>query len=332
MEIIFALFYFFSSFSLPEIQEEPAEIVGIYLTAWSISSREEQILKMVRETEINALVIDVKDYSGRIFFPFKEDYGASYPLLSTSLMERLKDKELYLVARLTAFQDPVLARARPDLALKNLKGELWRDNLGLQWVDPAAKEAWEYYARIAREAEEFGFDEINFDYIRFPSDGVLAEIVYPFFDGVSRREVMKEFYAYLRESLPQTKISASIFGLTTTAKNDMGIGQRIEDAFLYFDFINPMVYPSHYGPFYLGKESPALYPYDVVFHSLSAAKDRGEKGKIRPWLQDFSIRGVSYGKKEVAAQIQATKDSLGDDFIGYFLWSPRNVYTIDAIK
>ncbi len=335
--ILFYIFTSFSSFEAPSVLEPPEveapkEIKGVYLTAWTAVNRTDEIIQLTRETEINALIIDVKDFSGEVFLPIEESYGRVRPLISPSLIERLKEEDLYLIARVTVFQDPVLAKARPDLALKTREGLLWKDNLGLEWIDPGAEESWGYYVHIAKKADEIGFDEINFDYIRFPSDGSLREIVYPFFDGQSRRETIAKFYAYVRENLPESKISASIFGLTTTAQNDLGVGQFIEDAFLYFDFVTPMIYPSHYAPYYLGKENPTRYPYEVVFHSLNVAKTRGEPGKLRPWLQDFSIRGVSYGKEEVEAQIRATRDALGKNYGGYLLWSSRNVYTREALK
>ncbi len=287
---------------------------GAYLTAWT-TTREERVISLLEETDINTLVIDVKDFSGKVFFD----------TLSHSFLRELSDRGIYLIARVTVFQDPLFALQRSDLAIKNKDGSLWEDRLGLYWIDPAARESWEYYAQIAQRSLDYGFHEVNFDYIRFPSDGDLSSAVYPFWDGKSRREVIKSFYAYLRSNV-DGKISASLFGLTTVARNDLGIGQVLEDALPYFDYISPMVYPSHYASGFLGKENPALYPYEVVYYSLARARERGNGAKIRPWLQDFNM-GAVYGKEEVYLQIKAVRDALGEDYEGYLLWNSINMYT-----
>lgn len=286
---------------------------GVYLTAWT-ARKEEKIISLVEDSGINTFVVDIKDYSGRVYFD----------ILDPLLLEKLREKGVYLIARVTVFQDPLLASKRPDLAIKNIDGSLWEDDLGLAWIDPAAKEAWKEYLFVAEKALRFGFDEVNFDYIRFPSDGDLSVAVYPFWNGRERREVIKEFYSYLRENI-EGKISASLFGLTTVARNDLGIGQVWEDALPYFDYLSPMIYPSHYASGFLEKENPALYPYEVVFYSLVKAKNRSSEAKIRPWLQDFNI-GAVYGKEEVYLQKKAVRDALGEEYCGYLLWNPLNVY------
>ncbi len=301
------------------------EIRGVYVTAFTIAGREERVLDLVREENINALVIDVKDFSGRVFIPF--DHPSSRPLISPSLIDRLKDEGLYLIARVTVFQDPFFAPQNPHLAISMADGSLWKDNLGLYWIDPASTEAWDYHLRIAKESLSIGFDEVNFDYIRFPSDGPLSEAVYPLWNRLSRRDVIGDFHSFLRDNLKGEKISASLFGLTTVATGDLGIGQILEDAFLY-DYISPMVYPSHYASGFLGVANPAEHPYEVVFHSLRSAKERseGEEVKILPWLQDFNL-GAIYDREKIVLQIEAVRDALGEEYCGYLLWNSSNVYT-----
>jgi hypothetical protein len=217
--------------------------------------------------------------------------------------------------------------------------------MNLAWIDPASKEAWDYNIAIAKDALERGFDEINFDYIRFPSDGDLKSMKFPIWDGkTQRREVIKEFFKYLRESMPSAKLSVDLFGLTAVNYDDLGVGQNIDDAFEYFDYICPMVYPSHYANGFLGHENPADYPYEVVKYSMEKAKKRLASYKelnetedkkinavLRPWLQDFDYKAV-YDTSMVKSEIQAVLDALGDDYKGYMMWSPSNFYTTEAIK
>ncbi len=313
--MILAIIFIIQSF--PTV---PMEVRGAYLSPYSAINRAEEIIS---RTDINTLVIDVKDFSGKVFIPF--DHPSSVPVITEDFLKELKNKGVYLIARITAFQDPFFSNIHPELALKNSDESLWEDNLGLSWTDPSSKEVWNYYIDIAKSSFELGFDEVNFDYIRFP-DEVSYDIVYPLWDGESKRETMNEFYAYLRENI-EGKISASIFGLTTVVKDDMGIGQMIEDVLEHFDYVCPMVYPSHYGTGFLEKENPADYPYEIVYYSIKKAAERTDKEeKIRPWLQDFNLRAV-YDIEKIDLQIEATRDVLKKDYNGYLLWNPSNVYT-----
>lgn len=283
--------------------------------------------------------------------PEAEEYKAKSIRIRdiSSLISKLKEKGIYVIARITVFQDPVLAKARPDLAVHSKNklsalgfpsvSSLWFDNSGLAWIDPAAKESWDYNVAIAREAVGLGFDEINFDYIRFPSDGNLQDMSFTFWDGSTPKSlIMREFFEHLRQELPDAKLSIDLFGLSTVNYDDLGIGQVIEDSFEYFDYICPMVYPSHYAPGFLNHHNPAVYPYEVVKYSMDSAlkrlavfsQSKEINARLRPWLQDFNL-GAVYDDNMVRMQIEAVYDSAKDDFNGFMLWNSSNVYTKGAL-
>jgi len=332
-----------STFKVPEI------IKAIYLTSWSAASpyMVDYAINLAKNTEINAVVIDIKDWSGYINYDTQvsevEKYTAERVLIKDvgALVEKFHEEGIYTIARITIFQDPVLAQAKPEIAIhqeldKNL---LWLDKSGLAWIDPAAKESWDYNAAIAKDALRRGFDEINFDYIRFPTDGDLKNMNFPVWNASTtfRHQVIKSFYSYLREQLPDAVLSVDLFGLSTVSSN-FGVGQNIEDAYHYFDFVCPMVYPSHYVSMYLGYENPAEYPYEIVKHSMEGALAKLKvfnevfptEVKLRPWLQDFDL-GAEYDKDMVRLEINAVSDALGEDFSGFMLWSADNFYTREAL-
>lgn len=337
-----------------QLQNPPSFIKGIYATAWSAGSDKklDSLIKFIKGNNLNAVVIDVKDYSGYVSYRMDIDAlkkaGADKDIriLKPNLMiKKLHENGIYAIARITVFQDPILAKARPDLAVK-IKGsdKVWKDNKGLSWLDPASKEVWDYHISIAKDALARGFDEINFDYIRFPSDGKLNLASYPFWDGARPMDsVIREFFGYLRKELGDAKISADLFGLSTVNKDNLGIGQIIEDAYDYFDYVSPMIYPSHYASGFLGYKNPAQYPYEVVRYSMENALERlrakstaqisssTSKSKLRPWLQDFDL-GAVYDEKMLNEQIRALYDvfstSTNADFYnGWMIWNPSNNYT-----
>ena len=352
----------------PPLADPPKMIKAIYLTGWSAGnpSKINYLINLVKTTEINAVVIDVKDYSGYVAYDIKvpevEKYKAEeikIPQINR-LIKQLHDEGIYAIARITIFQDPRLAEARPDLAVKSKKtGAPWLDRKKLTWIDPAAKDAWDYNIAIAKETSQRGFDEINFDYIRFPSDGDLEDMEFPFWDGKSpESSVIRNFFKVLRQELAGVKISADLFGLATINRDDLGIGQIIENAFEYFDFVSPMVYPSHYASGFLGYKNPALYPYEVVKYSMDSAfqrlknyelgimnnatttatstnmirdsRSKIQDSKLRPWLQDFDL-GADYNAETVQKEIQAVFDaatSTPELLNGFMLWSPSNIYSL----
>lgn len=346
----------------------PSAIKAIYLTGWSAGNKDKvnYAIELIRTTELNAAVIDIKDYSGYVLYDIKlpevEKYKAKDIQITkiNALIKKLHDEGIYTIARITVFQDPVLAKARPDLAIKSkASGGLWLDNKKLAWIDPAAKDAWDYNIAIAKDAAARGFDEINFDYIRFASDGKLNDMDFPFWDGkTAKHDVIKNFFAYLRDELSGIKISADFFGLATVQQDDLGIGQIIEDTYAYFDYVCPMVYPSHYATLFLNYKNPAAHPYEVVKYSMENALRRlsayreGQSAtstattttisdsrlalgpKLRPWLQDFDL-GADYDAAMVTKEIQAVYDASSStpEFInGFMLWNPSNIYTREALK
>jgi hypothetical protein len=315
----------------------PDKIMAVYLTSWSASdsSRIDYVIDLSKKTEINAVVIDVKDWSGRIPYDTNvslvNEYGAERVIIKDmkGVVDQLHKEGIYVIARVTVFQDPVLAAKRSDLAVKSLDGGIWYDYNGLAWIDPNKKEGWDYNIAIAKDAINQGFDEINFDYIRFPSDGDLNNMD---IDSSIERVIIQSFYQYLRNELKGIRISADLFGLTTVNSDGLGIGQVIEDAYQYFDFVCPMVYPSHFATGFIGFEVPAEHPFEVVAYSMAKAKIKfeGYNSKLRPWLQDFNL-GAVYNTEKVYLQIKAVKEILTDDYYGYMLWSPTNWYNEEAI-
>lgn len=317
----------------------PSEIKAIYATSWSASSAKKMttLINLIKSTELNAIVIDVKDFSGFVTYDTDLDLVKKYnskevrmPRIN-ALIKQLHDNNIYAIARVAVFQDPRLALARPDLALhSSTTKKVWLDAKGLSWIDPAAEEAWDYNIAIAKDVLTRGFDEINFDYIRFASDGKLDDIEYPFWDEVTPlRVIIKNFFAYLRAQLPNDVISADLFGLVTVNKDDLGIGQYFESALPYFNYIAPMVYPSHYNAGFIGYKNPAAYPYEVIKYSLDSAVKRMAAykqklwlaagtstpesalppiAKLRPWLQDFDL-GAVYTPAMIRSEIQAVYDS-----------------------
>ncbi len=328
----------------------PRVIKAVYATSWSASSNSKMdyLIDLIKSTELNAIVIDIKDYSGSVTYDIHnedvEKYGAKEVRVRrmNALIKRLHDEGIYVIARQTIFQDPILAEARPELAVKNNRtGKTWTDRKGLSWVDPASREVWDYNIAIAKDASSRGFDEINFDYIRFPSDGNLDAMSFPVYniDTQFKKDIIKLFFGYLRSNTEGITISADLFGLSTINNDDLGIGQVIEDAYMNFDYVSPMAYPSHYAQGFNGYANPAAYPYEVVNYSMEKAQNRLDAlasttqsdslAELRPWLQDFDL-GADYTAAMVRKQIQATYDAGVDS--GWMLWDPRNNYTKGALN
>jgi len=335
----------------------PEKVRAIYMTACAASSKtfREKIVSLATTTEINSIVIDVKDYTGTISFSsenslIKENDGTGCKVSDMKdLVNELHKKGIYVIARISSFQDGFLVKKRPELAVKKESdGTVWKDNKGVSWLDPGSKEVWSYLVIIGKESYALGFDELNFDYIRFPSDGNMNNIAYPFSEGAVKREIMKNFFIYLRDNLNDLKVplSADMFGMVTVADFDLNIGQMLEDALPYFDYISPMVYPSHYPKDWNGFSNPAEHPYDVVKGAMEGAilkinnfkmslasstpedvRTRISTKQIRPWLQDFNL-GADYTSEMVKAQIQATYD-VGLD--SWLLWNAGNIYTKGAL-
>ncbi|OGF62066.1 hypothetical protein A2926_03225 [Candidatus Giovannonibacteria bacterium RIFCSPLOWO2_01_FULL_44_40] len=321
----------------------PDSVKAIYMTSWVAGTREwrADLANFIKKTELNSIVIDVKDYTGRIVFKtgdnFIKNTGSEEVRVSDmqDFIESLHDAGIYAIARITVFQDPFYAKKHPEIAVQKKNGALWKDKKGLSYVDPASREFWDYIVRVARAAEQIGFDELNFDYIRFPSDGNMSDIKFPVSITRNKVEVLSEFFAYLDSQLSDLSvpISADVFGMTTTNYDDLNIGQVLEAIAPHFDYIAPMVYPSHYPPTFRGYKNPAAHPYEVVHYSMSKAVERllaasTTPAKLRPWIQDFDL-GATYDAAKVRAQIQAVYDS---GLTSWMSWDAGNKYTRDAYQ
>lgn len=324
----------------------PESVRAVYMTSWIAGRKDlrKTIHNQLKNNDsINAIVIDIKDDTGKISFPINHslinELGSSEKRISDirEFIASLHEDNIYVIGRIAVFQDPYLITKWPNEAVKKLSNpeENWVDRKGIGWMDASSERVWDYVNTIAEEAYEVGFDEINFDYIRFPSDGNMEDIKYSLSEGKHRPDVLEDFFVYTHDRLkPQNiVISADIFGMTTVNTDDLGIGQVLEQAVPHFDYICPMVYPSHFPNGWNGLSNPAAEPYKVIQYSMKKAYDRvvamGEDpDKLRPWLQDFNL-GADYTPALVEAQITATYD-VGLD--SWLMWDPRNTYTVQAFK
>jgi hypothetical protein len=328
---------------LPTHIDTPRAVKAVYMSACiaATPSLRTKMLGLFDGTELNSLVLDLKDYTGTVSYADTKiaipatGPGCRIADLPEFIVE-LHERNIYTIARITTFQDSLYASHHPELAIQRVSdtSKVWRDKNGLAYIDPGAKEYWNYIISMAQEAYDIGFDEINFDYIRFPSDGNLADTRYIHSIGRPKREVLREFFAYLDKKLASTSVplSADLFGLVTSSYDDLGIGQVLEDALPYFDYIAPMVYPSHFSKGYNNLDKPAEHPYEVIFTSMSRAVQRANIAsttplKLRPWLQDFNL-GATYTPAMVRAQMQATYD-VGLN--SWMLWNAANRYQREAL-
>lgn len=321
----------------PQKTIAPKYVKGIYLTAYSANRLDwiERLAEKMKNGPINTVVIDIKDYTGYILYDSQleqlKKLKTINPIMKDirRILEIFHNAGIYVIARQTVFQDPALARASSSLAIKKNNGYIWYDKSGLAWMDPNNKIVWDYNLSIALEAAELGFDEINFDYMRYPSDGNIQSINYNLPEGKSKAEIMKDFFAFLSENLTdEVNISIDMFGLVLynyTTGYDLGIGQRLEDAVDYFDYVCPMTYASHYPKGYIGLSNPAVYPELVMKYDLeiSSSSVKDKRASIRPWLQAFNI-GAVYDKNRMDAQARATENASSTS--GWLLWNARNYY------
>ena len=266
---------------LPE--EERVKVKGIYVTgAMAGTSGMDDLIALVDRTELNTMVIDVKNDDGRVVYemdtPMVSEIGSSKKLVSDmpGLIQKCKEHDIYLIARIVAFKDPFLAENQTDLALHDESGNLFRDSSGLAWVNPYKEEVWEYLLEIAEEAVAIGFDEIQFDYIRFATDSGMKNVDFgPEAEEKSREAVITEFVEYASERLHSQGIpvSADVYGIVIDSELDASlVGQNYYEMSKYLDYISPMVYPSHYGPGNLGLAVPDAQPYETIYRSMSASR------------------------------------------------------------
>ncbi len=322
-----------------DVTLQPFVAKGIYAEATVAAdpARFDRVMNLIATRDLNALVVDLKDNNGVVYYdskvPLAREVGAVHPTLNVpQLIQTLHAKGIYAIGRIVVMEDPIAATKRPDLAIKdNRTGKVWRTSGGAAWLNPTNPQVWQYVTDLAVEAANLGFDEIQFDYVRFPSDGVLASAEYgPSFTGGAqeRRDAITSLLkmAHTRLAPTHALLGADVFGITAWLKGDNGIGQQFEDLVALVDVICPMDYPSHYSRGFNGWDIPNNYPYEVIKQSLIERDQRvpGIARKTRPWLQAFSYGpGVEYGTQQVYAQIQACNEMQSS---GYLLWNIGSDY------
>jgi len=310
---------------------------GLYVFRFAVNARRlKHLIGIADSTEVNALIIDVKDEFGLNFDPadpmLKKNAGTQVKAHNLrALVDTIRAHGILPVARIVVFKDSVTARNNPDHTVRKADGSPWHDKKGQTWVNPYANAIWEYNFRVAEEAIKMGFGEIQFDYIRFPEPfKSLPQQVFPEQNGRSKPQVLAEFLKEARARFAKlgVRTTADIFGLVTTVGGALEVGQKWEPITESVDVVLPMVYPSHYPPGSFQLPHPNADPYDVIHIAVSRARERDEKlgikgEHVRPWLQAFSLGKPPYGPHEIEEQKRAVYDSGYD---GWVMWEPGSRY------
>jgi hypothetical protein len=316
----------------------PAEIRGVHITEGlaSIPGKVETYFALASHG-LNTVELDVKDENGYVGFvdadtpALAKKVGAARPYYDAKkIVSEAHRAGIYLIGRVVVFQDPTLTTGEPALGLQSKNGGVWKTSSGWGWANEYDPRVWKYDTDIAVAAAKAGFDEIQFDYVRFPTDGDVAAIVYPHKRAEPRSTTIDRFFKYAVGRLHplRVRVSADVFGLS--ASRDLGIGQTPHRIGRVLDAIYPMVYPSHYNQGEYNLIDPEAFPYATVVHSLRDfnRQTRGEKVRIVPWLQDFTIN-VGYGLEQVGEQIDAARAMHAK---GFLLWNPTGIYTYGALQ
>jgi hypothetical protein len=327
----------------------PDTLRGLYVNRWAALGRKlTDLIGVAKRTEVNALVIDVKDDRGFVLYrskvPLARAIGADTAdghWMSSSKLRAVLDTmvahRIYPIARIVVAKDPLLAQKRLDLAIKR-KSDLqpWLDKNGKPWLDPHQREVWQYAVDLAREAHELGFSEVQLDYVRFPDEKrLVSETVYPLANGRIRAQVIRDQLGFVRSALKPLgmRVTADVFGLTATDTTDMGIGQRWEMFIDQVDVVLPMIYPSHFARGTYRLRNPNARPYETIDHALKDAIARSDSipnaASIIPWYQDFTLGAPRYGVAQIRAQMKAGYDN---GFQSWILWNPSSNYTIAALE
>jgi hypothetical protein len=326
-------------------------VKGVYVSAYALHGEKwSRIKHLLVNTELNALVIDVKNDSGRITYPSAvkaaQQIGADASVKVkdiSPILSELKKRDTYTIARIVTFKDPFLAAKKPEWAMKTKAGKVWSDKRGVSWVDPYNEEVWDYSIQLAKEAIEKGFDEVQFDYVRFPEQvkTMDREVMFHNPKNESKDQIIARFLQTARKEIHAMGgiVSADVFGLTTTAHDGMGIGQKWEALVPEVDAISPMIYPSHYAKGSYGVRYPDLQPYTIVSEAAKDANAKnaklkvshGQVARIRPWIQDFTAKWVkphqTYRRSDVLEQIKALEaQGIGQ----YLLWNASCNYSLQA--
>lgn len=331
----------------------PVKVKGIYISAYvaGTPTMVDNLLAEFDRTEANALVIDLKDDFGRVACemdaPLVNEIGSVkvYIREVESLMQKLKEHDIYTIARIPAFRDAWLGEHKPEWCIQKADGTVFKDRDGNAWVNPYKQEAWDYLVEIATEAKEIGFDEVQFDYVRFCTEKGMNDAVFVEADvqGRSRTDIICEFMEYAYGKLKDVGlfVSADVFGaIINSGVNADSVGQIYGEMAKHMDYISPMIYPSHYADGNYGIAHPDMQPYETISAALAdsrkelyfAGLDGGHIATVRPWLQDFTAswlaNHIPYGGKEVRAQVQATYDAGYDEWL---LWDASCKYAWDGL-
>ena len=324
----------------------PDVVRGLYVNRWAaLGKKMGQLIELANKTEVNALVIDVKDDRGFVLYksrvPLAVQIGADTSMAMSekklrAILDTMAAHRIYPIARIVVAKDPLLASSKLEWAIKRRDNlEPWLDKNGKPWLDPHHREVWQYAADLAKEAYEKGFSEVQFDYVRFPDEKrLIRESVYPLANGRVRAQVIREQLGFVRSNLKaiDMPMTIDVFGLTATDTTDMGIGQRWEMFVDQADVVLPMVYPSHFAPGTYKLGNPNAHPYSTIDHAMKDAKRRSASianaAKIVPWYQDFTLGPPHYYADQVRAQKKAGYDN---GFQSWILWNPRSVYTESAL-
>jgi hypothetical protein len=323
----------------PVRRRKPVIARGIFMTGYTVGGpRFSDLIGLIDRTELNTAVIDIKDERGEISWiprlPQANIAAAGRPKIldPAATVRRLHRHHIYVIGRIVTFQDPILATVRPDLAIQDTHGGIWHNSKGLAWLDPYSTEAQDYDIALAVDAISYGFDEIQFDYVRFPTDGDTTRMWFRHKDERLPAQVIADFLARARAQIvPRgAYISTDLFGSTTLVSDDLSIGQKLEMIAPEVDYVSLMLYPSHFNKPQYGIDDPERQPYQIVRDALRDAKRRvaGTGAVLRPWLQDFSLR-VPYTPTEVRLQIKAAEDEGVDQWL---LWNATNRYSEDALR
>ncbi|MCF6330555.1 MAG: GTP-binding protein [Sulfurimonas sp.] len=329
-------FSFSKNLSYPTMEIEPIKIKALYLNFWGarITSKTfKRIIDICDETEINSVVIDIKSVYGhtvyKTSFEKANSYGAWYQRTIKDIeefMNILKEKNIYTIARIATFKDDLQALNNPEYAIRDSNGSIWRNHDNIAWVDPYNKKSHIYAMEIAKDAAKVGFDEINFDFIRFPAR---RGLVYSKEDTQENRvQAISDFLEFSQNELRQYGVFTSVntYGNICWTKDDTGIGQTVVDLAKHADYLSPMLYPSGFASGFFGLENPSEHPHVVIYSSINQIIDIIEPKRIRPWLQhfkDYTSSAVFYRQKEIKEQIRATDEH---NTSGWMMWSPSSRY------
>jgi|CXWL01.1.fsa_nt_gi hypothetical protein len=352
----------------------PEAVKGIYMSQCVVGTPtfRNSLISFIDASDLNAVVIDIKDYSGTIGFPTSDPRFENASMQSCGagdmkeFVKSLHDKGIYVIGRITVFQDPHYSKAHPEQSVQSKStGSPWKDHKGLNFVDVSSRDFWDYIVTLSKESIAMGFDELNYDYIRYPSDGNMSDALYK---NPNKAEALEHFFVYLHGEMKPTGVvmSADLFGMTASNTDDLGIGQVLERALPYFDYVMPMVYPSHYPDGFNGYADPNDYPYEIIKYAMDRAVTRtiatqtsvrtldGEPimkaetipatettatttrdvatGKYtKPAFDKQKIRpwlqDFDYGKEYLASDILAqTKGTYDAGITSWIFWDPSNKY------